>query len=379
MTEAKTWSANTFITPSTYDAQSSEPVFLPDGKLAVVYWHFSPDRLEVVLSTNGGNTFNSPHLIANVTAYDAPGIRDGVFVSSATCDRTLGQLFVVYQGVFLAKPSILFTKSADAGISWSAPVPISDSPSSNSPVFNPAVAVSPDGEVLSVSFYDGRMNGGNTNLVDIFLAQSFDSGNTWQPNLRVSSVSSDVRLAPLTSTGYMLGDYLGIAPSTSPDVPTVPIWVDTRGTTPDPFIARVGMGRQLTFASWRAGRFSLSQINDPMIGGAGVDPDGDGAVNLVEYALGLDPHSADGAVLNTVVAGRGPSARFTTSYERLRGATDLSYSWSQSSNLTDWSTLNPSNVVITPSAVRQTEIVTSSFSPPTNAHQSYRLGVSLKN
>jgi len=44
----------------------------------VVYWHFSPDRLEVILSTNGGNTFNSPRLIANVATYDAPRIRDGI-------------------------------------------------------------------------------------------------------------------------------------------------------------------------------------------------------------------------------------------------------------------------------------------------------------
>src|SRR5437667_11982759 len=152
------------------------------------------------------------------------------------------------------------------------------------------------------------MNGGNTNLVDLFLAQSFDGGATWQPNLRVSSVSSDVRLAPLTSTGYMLGDYLGIAPSTSADVPAVPIWVDTRGTSPDPFIARVGMARQLTFASWRAARFSLAQINDPMIGGVGADPDGDRAVNLVEYGLGLDPRAADGGVLVAGGVGRAASA-----------------------------------------------------------------------
>jgi len=173
----------------------------------------------------------------------------------------VGNLFVVYQGLYLSKPSILFTKSTDAGMSWSAPQPINDS-TSNSPVFNPAVAVSPDGQVVTVAFYDARMSGGNANLVDMFLAQSFDGGATWQRNLRVSSVSSDVRLAPLTSSGYMLGDYLGIAPSTSPDVPAVPIWVDTRGTNPDPFIARIGMARQLTFASWRqpASRWPTSII-----------------------------------------------------------------------------------------------------------------------
>jgi len=374
----KTWTPNAFITPSSYDAQSSEPVFLPDGKLAVVYWHFNPDRLEVVLSTNGGNTFNSPRLITNVAAYDAPGIRDGVFVSSATSDRTAGKLLVVYQGLYLSKPSILFTKSADGSVTWTTPQPITDN-ASNTPVFNPAIAVSPDGQVVSVAFYDGRMNGGNANLVDVFLAQSFDGGTTWQPNLRVTSVSSDVRQAPLTDSGYMLGDYLGVAPSTSADVPAVPIWVDTRGPTPDPFIGRVGMARALTFAGWRAARFSLAEINDPLLGGAGADPDKDGAVNLVEYALGLDPRSSDRAVLSAMMAGAGSGESFSTSYERLRGTTDLNYSWTRSASLSNWSAVVPSSVVVTPSTVRQTETVTSNFGPATNANQFYRLGVSLKN
>src|SRR2546422_7052795 len=62
-------------------------------------------------------------------------------------------------------------------------------------------------------------------------------GVTWQPNLRLTTVSSDVRLAPLTSTGYMLGDYMGLASSIGLDVPAVPVWVDTRTGNPDPFIA----------------------------------------------------------------------------------------------------------------------------------------------
>src|SRR5205823_2567428 len=87
----RTWSADAFVTPSTDSDQGSQPVFLPDGKLAVVFWQFSPnDRLAIVLSTNGGNTFNSPRLITTVTRYDAAGIRDGAFLASATADRLLG-------------------------------------------------------------------------------------------------------------------------------------------------------------------------------------------------------------------------------------------------------------------------------------------------
>ncbi len=74
----------------------------------------------------------------------------------------------------------------------------------------------------------------------------------------------------------MLGDYLGIAGPASPDVPAVPVWIDTRTGNPDPFIARVGIAPVLNFTSWEAARLSLAQINDPQLGRQAGDADGDG-------------------------------------------------------------------------------------------------------
>ena len=134
-------------------------------------------------------------------------------------------------------------------------------------VFNPAISASPDGQTLTVSFYDQRDSGGNTFLCNLYLAQSFDGGATWQPNIRLTSETTDASLAPLTSGGYMLGDYLGIAPTTRPDVPAVPVWVDTRTGNADPFITRVGIAPEVNFTSFQASRLSLDQINDPQLGG----------------------------------------------------------------------------------------------------------------
>ncbi len=296
-----TWSAAAPIHATSTSAQGSQPMFLPDGRVAIVYWNFagsgftggdaptSSEEIDLVLSSNGGATFGPPTRVTTVARYDQPSIRNGVFLPSATTDRTTGDIYVVYQGRdSLGMPRIFFTKSKNTGASWSAPLAITDNPGTG--VFNPAIAASPDGARLTASFYDQRDSGGNTTLCNLYLAQSFDGGVTWQPNLRLTSVTTDASLAPLTDQGYMLGDYLGIAESTSVDVPAVPVWVDTRTGNPDPFITRVGMTKEANFTGFQASRLSLGQINDPQLGGTNGDADGDGASNLSEFLSQTEPN-----------------------------------------------------------------------------------------
>ena len=374
----QTWSAVRYATPPTYSCQGSQPVFLSDGTLAIVYWNFASSltggtAIEVVTSSDGGGSFGSAQLVTPVTEYDAPGIRQGSFLPSATGDRRNGILAVTYQTLYQGGPKVMFTQSTNKGATWSVPVPASDNPT-NAPIFNPGISVSPDGQIVTIAFYDQRVNPANANLVDLFLAQSFDGGASWQPNLRLTSVSSDVTLAPLTAEGYMLGDYLAVAPTTSADVPAVPVWIDTRTGDPDPFIGRVGIAPQLVFSSWRAARFSLSQISTPAIGDPGADPDADGIVNLVEYAFGLSPWIPDSPVFQAGFSG----GTFTTFYERISGASDLNYSWLGSSDLSQWSPVTPTNVVVRPSPNRHTETVSSGFAAPSAARY-FRLGVQRHN
>ncbi len=306
-----TWSSAAPIHDSDTSAQGSQPVFLPDGRLAIIYWNFNgigggddegeaatagPEEIEMVLSNDGGVTFGAPTLVTTVTRYFQPSIRSGAFLPSATTDRTTGTLYVVYQARdAAAHPRVLFTKSSNAGITWTSPIAVTDNPSTTG-VFNPAISASPDGQTLTVSFYDQRDSGGNTTLCNLYLAQSFDGGITWGPNIRLTSETTDATLAPLTPGGYMLGDYLGIAPSTSPDVPAVPVWVDTRTGNPDPFISRVGIAPDVDFTSFQAARLSLDQINDPQLGGPAGDADGDAETNLSEFLSQTDPTDAASVV-----------------------------------------------------------------------------------
>ncbi len=297
-----TWSSAAAIHAASTSAQGSQPVFLPDGRVAIIYWNFGesgysggdtpapgPEAIDMVLSNDGGVTFGAPTLVTTVARYDQPSIRNGVFLPSATTDRTTGTLYLVYQGLDTASlPRIFFTKSTNAGASWSAPIAVTDNPGTG--VFNAAISASPDGQTLTVSFYDQRDSGGNTFLCNLYLAQSFDGGATWQPNIRLTSVTTNASLAPLTSSGYMLGDYLGIAETTDVNVPAVPVWVDTRTGNPDPFISRVGIAPEVDFTSFQASRLSLAQIENPQLGGPMGDADGDGEDNLSEFLSGTEPN-----------------------------------------------------------------------------------------
>jgi BNR repeat protein len=295
-----TWSSIANVNAADANLQGSQPVFLPNGNLVIVYWNFgssgSPgERLEAVISSDGGVTFGPPKRIAFATEYNEPNIRTGSFLPSAVSDRTHGNLFVVYQALSSGNPRILFTKSTNGGNNWSAPIAISNNPA-GSGVFNPAINVSPDGQTVTAVFYDHRNNPGSTTLVDLYLAQSFNGGATWQPNIRLTSVSTDASLAPLTSAGYMLGDYQGVAQPTNANVPAVPVWIDTRTGNPDPFVARVGIAPQVNFTSWQAARLSLHQINNPALGGQSGDADGDGEDNLSEFKSGTNPNNPDSVV-----------------------------------------------------------------------------------
>jgi hypothetical protein len=295
-----TWSSLAIINNPTAQCQGSQPVFLRDGLLAVSYWNFNrtatnaDDFIELVISNDGGNTFTAPKFVSSVAIYNHPLIRDAVVLPSMTTDRTTGNLYLVYQATHGGSPRIMFTKSTNRGDSWTPPIPISNNPA-GSAVLNPATLRSPDGQTLSVSFYDARDNPGSQTHLDMYLAQSFDGGATWQPNIRLTSESTNAALAPMSGTDpnnpqYMLGDYQGIAESTGPNVPAVPLWIDTRTGNPDPYVTRIGMAPTVNFTAWQAARLSLGQINDPQSGGEAGDADRDGEDNLSEYRSGTEPN-----------------------------------------------------------------------------------------
>ncbi len=55
------------------------------------------------------------------------------------------------------------------------------------------------------------------------------------------------------------------------------------------------------FASWQLDHFSGAELTQVNVSGSAADPDADGLNNLLEYALGLNPRTANGAAPTTLV------------------------------------------------------------------------------
>lgn len=345
--EGETWSTPIELAPT--QGMYCQTFFLPDGSLGVVYFHYLTNvgeptgraQIEYIHSPDGGLTFNEPVVVADMTGrmHDEPIARDAWDLPMACTDRLAGVIYVTYQAqsgpAGSRVPQIMFTRSIDQGRTWSPAVAVNDTPDRRG-VFNPCIAASPDGQHITIAFYDKRHSTPATggNLTDYYLAESFDGGESWGPNLRLSEVSSDLRKAPLTGFGRMFADYQGIVPALDFDTPGVAVWIDTRSGNPDPYIARIQRTMGTTFETWRKLRWStLDRSND-----SAADPDQDGIPNLMEYALGLEPTRPDGSPLRLLRAGPigDGYGGVTVEFVRMRSASDIEWSWQVTRNLVDW-------------------------------------------
>jgi hypothetical protein len=90
------------------------------------------------------------------------------------------------------------------------------------------------------------------------------------------------------------------------------------------------------YDAWRFAHFTTAELADSTIGGDAADPDADGLPNLLEYALGADPKTAD---LPTIAPVVGTAAdRLTLTYTRPVAITDVAYTVEWSADLQTWTT-----------------------------------------
>lgn len=290
-----TWSGPVAITPEGSSNQGTQPMFLPDGSLIVFYATFFINQstafyLEFKRSLDGGVTWpTTATRLATVTnVWDDPVLRGESFLFSAAEAGSSGTLFLAWNEVVAGSPSIRTMRSTDLGASWSTPVKINATPAGVS-VLSPTISSSLDGQTVAASWLDKRNAPDGRNFIDVYSATSTDGGASWGPDFRLSDRTSDVRNAVLTSEGYMIGDYFGLAVGHTADQPSVALWIDTRADQSDPVIARFSPTHDTTYDGWKKAHFFPGLPTGADVSSPAADPDQDGLSNAFEYAYGLDP------------------------------------------------------------------------------------------
>ena len=343
-----TWSTLQNVTAVGTSKQGSQPMFFPDGTAGMAYITFLPPnptysfRIQYQQSLDGGRTWPGPEItVASFAGWDDPVMRDGNFLISAANARTSGRIAIAATASIAGAAVVECFTSTDRGLTWSGPYAASDNPDVFS-VFNPAIAISDDGQTVSVIYYQRRLSGTASNFVDVRAAHSFDGGVTWQPSVLVTSVSTNVTLAQSTSQGYMLGDYQGLAAPAGPDAPPVALWIDTRNGNSDPFTARVVPSMTADYASWRRANMSTSDNLDPSKSAADADPDNDGIPNGLEYPLATDPIVADYATPFGYSRATGPEGpELVLSHPMRNLAPDVTLAWDSSADGLTWTQTAP--------------------------------------
>jgi PKD repeat protein len=106
---------------------------------------------------------------------------------------------------------------------------------------------------------------------------------------------------------------------------------DTNGNTAQ---GRVTINVNSRFDAWRVGKFTAAEFANTNISGAWANPDGDKFPNLLEYAMGLDPKTANPASTFSAILS---NSVIVLSFPHYKPATDAPIVLEVSSDLASWS------------------------------------------
>jgi hypothetical protein len=237
------------------------PVVGADGTYYIAWVQYWPSSIRIDRSFDGGLTFGTDLTVT--TTYEPSLQLNGnvqVFAYPAMdCDLSggtyHGRLYVAYMDQGGSDYDIYLRYSDDQGVTWSPPGRVNDDPVANGcDQFHPWTCVSGDGAV-NIVFYDRRLDPANL-LMDVYLAQSLDGGTSFNPNVRLTTVSSD----PTTGStrAGLIGEYIGLAAVTATRVHAV--WTDTREGNQDVYTA---VGDTTLAALPRESAFTKIQLSPP--------------------------------------------------------------------------------------------------------------------
>lgn len=196
------------------------PVVARDGAVyTFMLQNWGPARvgnLQVTRSTDGGATWSAPATVAQDHQPPSP-IRQGdefrfFSILSGAADPNTGDLYVAWtdsRDINTDGTDVVYIKGTGGGTVWSAPARLShDPPGIVRDHITPMLYVGQDSR-LHAFWLDRRLSPSNT-LFDSWYSSSADGGETWEPDVRVSSGSQDLDVGFAPGSGNAAGDYWGL-------------------------------------------------------------------------------------------------------------------------------------------------------------------------
>ncbi|WP_256725554.1 exo-alpha-sialidase [Streptomyces sp. IMTB 2501] len=193
-----------------------QPLVQPNGTVVVPY-STNGSSIRAFNSSNGGSSWSSSALVANVSSHGVAGnLRDGEGLPSAEIDGS-GKIYVAWQDCRFRSGcpanDIVYATSTN-GTSWSAVtrVPI-DATTSSADHFIPGIGIDPttSGSTAKIGlyyyFYPNANCTASTCQLEVGYLSSANGGSTWSGPTTVAGPMSLSQIADSTQ-GRMVGDYI---------------------------------------------------------------------------------------------------------------------------------------------------------------------------
>ena len=218
-----TWSARQ-ATADKVRGLGGQPVVQPNGTVIVPFEGFSDTSYFVksFMSTNGGASWNKSVIVSETRYHPPTGDLRGPALPSAEIDAQ-GRVYVTWadcrfeagctSAISPNSAGDLLLSTSTNGLAWSAPVRIPLDPvGSGVDHFLPGLGVdrstSGSGARLALVYYYYPKAACRTATceLDVGFSLSSDGGESWTPGSRIAG-PMHLTWLPLTSQGYMVGDY----------------------------------------------------------------------------------------------------------------------------------------------------------------------------